>query len=102
MADSTSVLGRIGIEAELVDSGCCGLAGAFGYERGHYAVSVGCGERVLLSAVRTAPPEMLIVTDGYSCREQILQLTGRDALHIAEVLQQTFATVDPSKLMKGG
>jgi FAD/FMN-containing dehydrogenase/Fe-S oxidoreductase len=69
--------------------GCCGMAGAFGYERSgeHYAVSVACGERALLPEVRSAPPEELLVADGFSCREQIRQQTGRTALHTAQVVQ---------------
>jgi len=70
-----------------VDSGCCGMAGAFGYERGrHYDVSVAAGELVLLPAVRQASRDALIVADGFSCREQILQQTDRQPLHTAEVL----------------
>jgi FAD/FMN-containing dehydrogenase/Fe-S oxidoreductase len=69
--------------------GCCGMAGAFGYERSHdhYAVSVACGERALLPEVRSAPAEELLIADGFSCREQIRQQTGRTALHTAQVVQ---------------
>jgi Fe-S oxidoreductase len=82
------VLARAGLDAEVLDSGCCGMAGAFGFERGeHYDVSVKAGERVLLPAVRAAPDDTMIVADGFSCREQIRQCTGRRALHLAEVLQ---------------
>jgi hypothetical protein len=63
------------------------MAGPFGFERGKYAVAQAVGERVLLPAVRSASPETLIVADGFSCREQIRQSTGRKALHLAEVLQ---------------
>jgi hypothetical protein len=64
------------------------MAGSFGYERGeHYRVSMACGERVLLPKVREAAGDTLIVADGFSCREQIVQGTGRRALHLAEVLQ---------------
>jgi hypothetical protein len=64
------------------------MAGAFGFEKGeHYDVSIACGERVLLPAVRAAASETLIVANGFSCREQIAQTTGRRAVHIAEVLQ---------------
>jgi Fe-S oxidoreductase len=81
------MLQRAGVDAEVLDSGCCGLAGSFGYEKGHYDVSMKIGERVLLPAVRSAPADELIVADGFSCRSQIEQGTGRRALHIAEVLQ---------------
>ncbi len=80
------VLGKMGIDATLLDSGCCGMAGAFGFEQEHYDVSVAAGERVLLPAVRAAGPDELVITDGFSCREQIRQLGGRDAMHLAEVI----------------
>jgi hypothetical protein len=64
------------------------MAGAFGFERGErYEVSMRCAERALLPAVRHAAAETLIVADGFSCREQIAQATGRSALHLAQVLQ---------------
>ena len=64
------------------------MAGSFGFEKSHLAVSLAVGERVLFPAVRAAPPEALIVADGFSCREQISQATGRRALHLAEVIQR--------------
>jgi Fe-S oxidoreductase len=82
-----SVLKKIGLEVEHPDSGCCGMAGAFGFEREKYDVSVRIGERVLLPKVRAASTETLIVADGFSCREQIAQRTNREALHLAQVLQ---------------
>ena len=64
------------------------MAGAFGFEKGeHYNVSMKCGERVLLPAIRRAPPDTLVVADGFSCREQIAQTTDRRALHIAELVR---------------
>ena len=81
-----ALLARAGLDFEVLDSGCCGLAGSFGYEREHYDVSMKCGERVLLPAVRAAAEDTLIVADGFSCREQIAHGTGRRALHLAEVL----------------
>jgi Fe-S oxidoreductase len=86
--DEQKILDKTGLDYEVLDSGCCGMAGAFGYERGdHYEVSMACGERVLLPAVRGAQPETLIVADGFSCREQIEQTTGRRALHLSQVLR---------------
>jgi Fe-S oxidoreductase len=79
-----NLLSRIGVQYDLLDSGCCGMAGAFGYERGKYEISQQIGELVLLPAVRGAPPETLIVADGFSCREQVTQATGRPTLHLAE------------------
>jgi FAD/FMN-containing dehydrogenase/Fe-S oxidoreductase len=82
------LLKRTGLDFEIVDSGCCGMAGAFGFEKGdHYDVSVKCGERVLLPKIRETPADALILTNGFSCHEQMLQLGGRRALHIAEVLR---------------
>jgi hypothetical protein len=64
------------------------MAGSFGFERGdRYEVSIKCGERVLLPAVREAPKDTLIIADGFSCREQIAQGTDRHALHLAQVIQ---------------
>jgi Fe-S oxidoreductase len=83
-----SLLGKMGLDFVIPDSGCCGMAGSFGFEASHYDVSVRCGERVLLPEVRRADPGTLIVADGFSCREQILQGTGRKALHLAQVLQK--------------
>jgi len=77
----------MGLDAELLDSGCCGLAGSFGYEEDHYDVSLKIGERVLLPRVRAAGKQTLIVTDGFSCREQIMHGTPRHAMHLAEVVQ---------------
>jgi FAD/FMN-containing dehydrogenase/Fe-S oxidoreductase len=82
------VLDRLGVSYEELNAGCCGLAGSFGYERGEpYDVSMKAGERVLLPAVRDAPDDTLIVTDGFSCRHQIEHGSERRALHLAEVIQ---------------
>jgi len=78
----------MGLELDEPPSGCCGLAGSFGFERGeHYDVSMAAGERVILPAVRDAGPQTLIVADGFSCREQIAHGTDRRALHLAQVLR---------------
>lgn len=80
-------LKKMGIDADVLDSGCCGMAGSFGFEKEKYDVSVKCGELVLLPEVRRARPEDLIVANGFSCQEQIAQLTDRHALHLAQVFQ---------------
>jgi Fe-S oxidoreductase len=85
--DEESLLQKMGADLQSIDSGCCGMAGPFGFERDKYAVSQAVGERVLLPAVRNAPADALIVSDGFSCREQILQATGRRVLHLAEAMQ---------------
>jgi len=82
-----SVLKKTGADLQSIDSGCCGMAGPFGFEKEKYEVSQAVGERVLLPAVRNTPENALIVSDGFSCREQIHQATGRRALHLAEALQ---------------
>jgi Fe-S oxidoreductase len=87
-----SILQRLGALCETPDSGCCGMAGSFGFERDHYEVSVACGERVLLPEVRRAPRDTIIVADGFSCREQIAQLSHREAVHLADVLRLALRT----------
>jgi Fe-S oxidoreductase len=74
-----------GAQASLIESSCCGMAGSFGYEAKHQAVSMQMAEASLLPAVRQAP-DALIVADGTSCRHQIADGTGRQALHVARVL----------------
>jgi len=71
----------------LLDAGCCGMAGSFGFEAAHYDISMQVGELALLPAVRRAPKETLIVADGFSCREQISQATDREAIHTAQLIQ---------------
>ncbi len=86
MGHAEAVLRKMGATVDAPDTGCCGMAGAFGFEADKFAVSQAIGERVLLPAVRAAAPEALIVADGFSCREQIEQATGRRPIHLAEVL----------------
>lgn len=81
------LLSAMGLDYEVLDSGCCGMAGPFGFERDHIELSLRIGERVLLPAVRAADGDTLVITDGYSCREQIAQGTERRALHLARVLE---------------
>jgi len=68
--------------------GCCGLAGNFGVERGHYDVSVAVAETALLPAVRAASDDAVVLADGFSCRTQLDQLAGRRAIHLAELLDK--------------
>ena len=82
-----AILRDLGLELTHPDSGCCGMAGAFGFERDHYEMSARIGERVLLPLVRDADPGTLVIADGFSCREQIEQETGRRTHHFAEVLR---------------
>ncbi|MFI1100871.1 FAD-binding and (Fe-S)-binding domain-containing protein [Streptomyces melanogenes] len=78
---------RAGLTGAL-SGGCCGLAGNFGFERGHWEVSVACAEDELLPAVRAARPGTEVLADGFSCRTQLEQLAGRRARHLAEVLAE--------------
>jgi Fe-S oxidoreductase len=84
--EEEDLLKAAAISVEMLDSGCCGMAGSFGFEASHYDVSMKVGELVLLPAVRRAAAGTLIVADGFSCREQIEQATGRRAVHLAHAL----------------
>jgi FAD/FMN-containing dehydrogenase/Fe-S oxidoreductase len=81
------LLDRLGLDYEVLDSGCCGMAGSFGFEHDKYDISMAIGERRLLPAVREAPADSLILADGFSCRTQIEQLTDRRAVHTAEAIE---------------
>jgi len=87
MDHEQELLGHMGAELTVPDAGCCGMAGSFGFSADKAAVSKAIGERVLLPAVRQSAADTLIVADGFSCREQIGQLTDRRAIHIAEALR---------------
>jgi Fe-S oxidoreductase len=82
------LLKAMGVEAEALESGCCGLAGNFGFTAGHGEVSRACAESVLLPRVRAAGPGTAILADGFSCRTQIhdLDSAGREAVHLAELM----------------
>jgi Fe-S oxidoreductase len=85
--DEEKLLKRLGIDAKVLDSGCCGMAGPFGFEADKYEVSQACGERVLLPAVRNAKSDEIVIADGFSCREQIRQNTDRYPLHLADLMK---------------
>jgi Fe-S oxidoreductase len=98
MTDEESLLRKMGVELESLDAGCCGMAGPFGYIEDKFAISQAIGERALLPAIRRAPPDTLIVSDGFSCREQIQQATGRSAIHLAEAIQLALGPPNLSSL----
>ncbi|MER6157410.1 FAD-binding and (Fe-S)-binding domain-containing protein [Streptomyces sp. NPDC001868] len=79
-----------------LSGGCCGLAGNFGFEKGHYDVSVACAEDQLLPAVRAATDDTIVLADGFSCRTQLEQLAGRRGSHMAEVLAEGLERAEPS------
>jgi FAD/FMN-containing dehydrogenase/Fe-S oxidoreductase len=89
MTAEESLLRRLGIDFHSPAPGCCGMAGSFGFHHDKYEISKAIGELDLLPAVRNAPEDCLILADGFSCREQISQLTPRRALHLAEVLKMS-------------
>ena len=84
------LLERLGLEHEVLASGCCGMAGAFGFETAKYDVSLKIGEQVLLPRVRAASSATRILANGFSCREQIEQTTGRTTMHVAELVAEGF------------
>jgi Fe-S oxidoreductase len=85
-ADS-KLLRACGVDLDVLDAGCCGLAGNFGFERGHYDVSVACAEHGLWPAVRNADPATAVLADGFSCRTQIeAGHLGREGIHLAQLL----------------
>lgn len=86
MKDEISLLKSTGAEVDYLDSGCCGMAGPFGFEKDKFEVSQTLAERVLLPAVRAANGNTILVSNGFSCREQISQNTPRRAVHLSEVL----------------
>jgi len=88
-----TVLQQIGVEAEIMPNGCCGMAGSFGFEAAKYPVSVKIAEHALLPRLRQAEPDAVIVASGFSCREQIEQLTGRKTQHVAEVMADALGIV---------
>jgi FAD/FMN-containing dehydrogenase/Fe-S oxidoreductase len=91
-APTVGALRWAGFEVSEVDSGCCGMAGSFGFEREHYDISVALGNRRLAPAVKAAPPDTVVVAPGMSCRQQIDHLAGRRARHPAEVLREALVT----------
>ena len=85
--EEIALFDKLGLEHRVLKAGCCGMAGAFGYEEDKYEVSIACGERMLLPEVRKAGMRTIIVADGFSCKEQVAQQTNRKALHLAEVIR---------------
>jgi Fe-S oxidoreductase len=86
MGDEVALLRATNAKVNMLDAGCCGMAGPFGFEKDKFEVSQALGERVLMPAVRAAAPRTIVVSDGFSCREQIRQNSPRHAVHLAEVL----------------
>lgn len=89
--DEKSILKNMGIDADILDKGCCGLAGSFGFEHDKYDISMKIGEYGVLPAVRAAPADSLVLADGFSCHTQIAQNTSRKPLHLAQLLRLALA-----------
>jgi FAD/FMN-containing dehydrogenase/Fe-S oxidoreductase len=88
MEPEQELLQQMGVEAEMLQAGCCGLAGSWGFEAGHHGVSTAAGEQGLLPAVRELPLDDVVIANGFSCKTQIEQSdTGRRALHIAQLMK---------------
>ncbi len=89
---SSAALGAVpGLHLEILDAGCCGMSGVFGYEAEHYSTSVAIAERALLPAVRAAASEVAVLATGTSCRTQIRDLAGRPAEHPLVFLRRRLA-----------
>lgn len=86
MNSDRNIYEKLGLDFHVLDAGCCGMAGSFGFEKDHYDVSVKAAELGLLPALEKTEPDTLIISDGFSCREQIRQLSGKKPVHLAEVL----------------
>lgn len=97
-APDRELMRRSGLDANVLDEGCCGLAGNFGFERGHYEVSRTIAEQGVLPAVRDTAPDAFVLADGFSCRTQIDQCdTGRQAVHLAEALAMALDGPTPAE-----
>ena len=88
-------LEQFGVDAEIMPNGCCGMAGSFGFEAAKYPWSVKIAEHALLPRLRQAEPDAAIVASGFSCREQIEQLTGRKTQHLAEIMADALGVLPP-------
>lgn len=82
-----AILRRLGLDYQILDSDCRGIAGSFGFEKRNFAVSKACADRVLIPRIKEGREDTLISADGFSCREHIEEFTDRKALHLAEVIE---------------
>ncbi len=91
MGGEEKIIQQMGLEyGKILDSGCCGMAGSFGFEAGHYDISMKIGGQRLFPAVEEAATDEIIIADGFSCRHQILEATNRQAMHLAQVLKMAY------------
>lgn len=96
-----SLMRKLGLEVEVLDSGCCGMAGSFGFEEKHFDVSQAIGERALFPKIRSTASATRVVSSGFSCREQIEQGTGRRTQHLAELLAEALSQESASSSGSG-
>ncbi|WP_244797619.1 FAD-binding and (Fe-S)-binding domain-containing protein [Caballeronia grimmiae] len=94
MAGDVAILKKIGANFTVLDSGCCGMAGSFGFDTKHYDLSQKIGENVLFPAIRETDSDTVVITNGFSCREQIHDGTGRRVMHIAEFVLEVLSARD--------
>jgi Fe-S oxidoreductase len=88
MGGEEQIIQQMGLDyGQILDSGCCGMAGSFGFEASHYDISMKIGSQRLFPAVEEAPTDAVIIADGFSCRHQISEATDREAMHLAQVLK---------------
>jgi Fe-S oxidoreductase len=95
MKGETALLDKLGVRWKLLDTGCCGMAGSFGFSSDHHEMSMKIGEDKLLPLIRETSQTALVVTNGFSCREQIVQATGRESIHIAQLALKALAASLP-------
>ena len=91
MKTEKSFLEKLGMNLQVIDRGCCGMAGPFGYQKEHYELSLEIGKQSLMPAVADWDPADLVMANGFSCREQIRHLSGRRPLHLAQILEMSLA-----------
>ena len=88
MDDERGLLERLGLEVEMLDSGCCGLAGSFGFEAAHYDLSVQIARDRLLPQLSQAPPDALLIADGFSCKTQVEALSEHRPVHVVQAIAE--------------
>jgi Fe-S oxidoreductase len=91
LSPTLEAMRSVGYRPELIQTGCCGMAGSFGYEAEHFDLSRLMAQDRLLPALEALPKEAWLVADGCSCRHQILDFAGRESLHAAEVIEKALA-----------
>jgi Fe-S oxidoreductase len=102
MGSDNKLLDAMGVRHTMVESSCCGMSGSFGFDPKHYDLSVKAAELSLLPALRGCGSDTTVVTNGFSCREQIAQLGDRQAVHIVEVMAEAIDRSEARTARSGG